>query len=58
MIGWCWVTRQECARWRNESTWTLLWKSASLLLAGVLATSVLGAVITSVDKLIRAAAGV
>jgi hypothetical protein len=57
MIGWCWVTRHEWARWRNESTWSLLWKSAALLLVGLLAAIVIGAVIVGTDELIGRLAG-
>lgn len=57
MLGWCWVTRQEWARWRHESTWRSLWKSAVLLLMGLLAAIAIWAVIVGVDQLIGLLAG-
>jgi hypothetical protein len=57
MIGWCWVTRQEWARWRLESTFRLLWKSAALLLIGLLAACSIWAAIVGVDQLIGLVAG-
>ena len=57
MIGWGWVTRNEWGRWRKESIWTLIGRSALLLLRGALATLVIVAAILGVDALIGLATG-
>lgn len=52
MIPWCWVTRHAWGEWRRESIFTLLVRSASLLLKGALASLLIFSVTLGADALI------
>jgi hypothetical protein len=59
MIPWCWVTRQEWARWRRErGVAAALGWSTLLLLAGVAAAAAILVVLTAAGELLGWALGI